>query len=490
MTLARKVAVNTANLTVGRLALAGSGLIGTAATTRYLGLDAFGSLTLALLLVSLVATIGDAGVYQVVAREIARRPQDEDKLLRNTLGVGIAAALVTTGLALAVSTLAYGGADDELVRQGVAIIGIQLLFTGFGGTAYAYLTAQQRLTPLAYAAVASSFGFLIVLGLAIGLDWGFAGVAAAYGTGGLLSGLPALWLWRDRGLRVAADLRMWRQILVWAAPQGLIVVLGVVYFRLDMFLLSFLSGDGDDEVALYGLAYKVVEVLMFVPGYFVATLFPEFARAERGSEKLAGMAQAGFTLLQLMALVTVIVFAGFASETVRVVGGPGFGDAGVVLALLSCGLVFLYVNTLFFQALIAMGEQRRLVWLVLAVLGLNVALNFALIPPLGAVGAAIAVVASEVLSVAIGAWLFRVATGSAPRPFRVPQTLAATAAGVAGVVAAKAAGALLDAPAIAVLGVGAPLALGLFAATLIALRSVPGELVDLTAALRQRLAVR
>ena len=486
MELARKVAVNTANLTVGRLALAASGLVGTAVTTRYLGIDAFGSLTVALLLVSLFGTLGDAGVYQVVARELARRPQDEDALLRNTLGLGIAAAVLTTGLALLVTAVGYAGEERELIRQGVAILAVQLLFTGLGGTASAYLTAQQRLTPLAYSGILSSLLFMVVLGLAVGLDWGFPGVAAAYALGGVIGALPALWLWRARGLGVAFDRRMWRDLLRWAAPQGLIVALGVVYFRLDSFLLSFMSDR--EQVALYGLAYKVVEVLIFVPGYFVATLFPEFARAERGSEKLAGMAQAGFTLLQLMAVAIVIVFAGFASETVRVVGGPGFADAAPVLALLAAALVFLYVNTLFFQALIAMGEQRRLVGLVLAVLALNIVLNALLIPPLGAVGSAIAVLVCEALSVAIGAALYRTAARSAPRPFRVPQTLAAAAAGAAGVLAAKALGGLVDAPAIVVVGVGAPFALALYAGTLMALRSVPGELVDFTAALRRRLA--
>lgn len=486
MDLARKVAVNTANLTVGRLALAGSGLVGTAATTRYLGLEAFGSLTVALLLVSVFATLGDGGVYQVVARELARRPEDEPRLLANTLGVGLVAAVVTTGLAVLVGTIAYAG-DRERIHQGIAILAVQLLFTGVNGTAFAFLTVRQRLAPMAIAAVLSSLAFLVALGLAIWLDLGFAGVAAAYAIGGIANSGPAVWVLRGR-LRPAADLGMWRDLARWAAPQGAIVVLGVVYFRLDSFLLSFLADRR--EVALYGLGYKVVEVLIFVPGYFVATLFPEFARAERRSERLAGMTQAGFTLLELMSVAVVIVFAGFAAETVRVVGGPRFADAAPVLAVLTAALVFLYLNTLFFQALVAMGEQRRLVWSVLAVLAVNIALNFLLIPPLGAMGSALAVVTCEILSLAIGLTLYRAVAGELPRPFRVPQVLAGVAAGGLGVVAAKAAGELTGAPDLAVIAVGAPLALALFGGTLVALRSVPGELVDITVALRARLSRR
>jgi len=487
VSLARRVAVNTSALALGRVAYALSGVAGTIVATRYLGPEAFSSLTLSLLLVSIFATVGDGGVYQVVAREIARRPEDEDRLLANTLGLGLVIAVAAAALALAASQLLYGDAGGLRVREGTAILLIQILVTALAGTANAHLTAHQRLLPVAVTAGVAALAFVVVLAAAVALDWGFAGVAAAYATGGLLTALPIVALWRARGVRVAASAEVWRDLIRWGAPQGAIVVVGALYFRLDSFLLSFLATDR--EVAYYGVAYKVVEFLMFLPLYFLATLFPVFARAERHTAALAGQSQAAFTLLQLAAVPVVLVFAGFADEIVLVIGGPRFAAAGPALAILVVALAFVFLNTLFTQALIAQGEQLALLALLLAILAGNVALNFVLIPPLGVEGAALAVLGSEIAALAVGLRLFR-RLAAPPRPFEPVRVALAGFAGLAVLLGVRALADAADLPALVVLAAGALLVAGTYAGMLAALRAVPGELTDLLAPLRRRIATR
>jgi len=478
VSLARRVAVNTSALTLGRIAFALSGLVGTAVATRYLGPEVFGSLTLALVLVSIFAMIGDGGVYSAVSREITRAPERERALLANALGLGLAVAVVAALGALVASWALYPGADGALVRQGAAILVIQVLATALTGTAGAHLVAHQRLVPVAVASGAAALAFLVVLGLTLLLDWGFAGVAAAYATSATLVAAPIAVTWREHGVAIAADLAEWRQLARWAAPQGAIVIVSVLYFRIDSILLSFLGTDRD--VAYYGLAYKVIEVLMFVPTYFMASLFAEFARGRRHSDELSGRAQAAFTLLQLAALPVLVVFTVFAAQVVRVVGGPEFAGAAAPLALLVAAMLPFYLGVLFSQALIAQGEPGRLLVLLLAVLAANVALNVLLVPSLGARGAALAVLLSEVAALAAAMVLFgRLAR--IPRPFRPGAATLAAAAALAVAVAVRLAGEAAGAPALTVLTAGVPLALAAYAGVLAALDAVPGEITDLLA---------
>src|SRR5204863_2950237 len=76
LTLFGKIARNTSLLTSGRFFITLSGLVGTAAITRYLGTGAFGSLAAGLAFVSIALNLGDVGLFTVATREVARNPSD------------------------------------------------------------------------------------------------------------------------------------------------------------------------------------------------------------------------------------------------------------------------------------------------------------------------------------------------------------------------------------------------------------------------------
>lgn len=487
MSLARKVAVNTSALTAGRLALGISGLIGTVVATRYLGVEAYGALAVGSMVISILMTFGDGGVFTIVAREVARAPDDEPRLLANTLGLGLVLTALAVVGTLAMAQLVYGGPDRVLIREAIAILGLQLVPMAAVGTATAHLTAHQRMKPVAAASLASAVGFLAALACVIAFDLGFAGIAVAYTVGGLVMAAPILVLIRAGLLRPAADLALWRRLLLWAAPQGAIIVLAVVLFRIDSVLLSLVSTER--EVAYYGLAYKVVEFLILLPALFVITLFPVFARARGHSEELAGTAQAAFTILQLGAVLIVVVFLALAPEIIAVVASPDFAPAVGPLRLLVLSLAPVYLGTLFYQACIALSEQRRLLYLMVSVLFLNVGLNLALIPAFGASGSAAIVVLSQLIVLAGSMYIFR-AWSRLPRVFRLPQTLAAALGALGAIELVRLAGNELGLPALITVVVGGAAGAAAYGAVLYLLRSIPGEVEDLLGSLAGRFASR
>lgn len=495
MNLSQKVAFNTSVLLASRVVVAASGLAGVAVSTRYLGPAEFGQLTVAIVLVSVFGFFTDAGLYTVTAREIAKRPDEERHILSNAFTMGLVASFAAALLALAVTVVAYGAPGDRLVRLGVVILAVQMLASAFGGTASAYLVAHQRAAPTALAATASGFVFIAVLLVTVQLDLGFAGLAACFAVSGLISLLlPAIAL-RGVRLRLARDTRLWRQMLSWAVPQAGVLVLGVIYFRLDTFLLSFLSSDA--EVGRYGVAYRVLEGLAVVPIYLMSTLFPEIARQSPHSVRLNQVVQGAFSSAALAAVPLVIIFVVFAEEVVGVAGGPAYIDAAPVLRYLALAVALLFLNTVFFQSLVALNRQGNLFVLLLAVLVGNIVLNVVLIPPLGAVGAAISLVVSEAAALILCLRLFG-EVGAVPRlrrPFRLMLAAATTTA----VVVILREVLPLDRPdaglgtsftaaaePLATLVGASVLTIGLWAGALTLLDAVPAELRTALAALRQR----
>src|SRR5918992_3526818 len=109
MTLARKVAVTTVSLVVGRALTLLAGIGATALASRYLGLDGFGALTLGMAIVSLIALLTDLGLSTMAAREIARAPQRQHEILGNVLSLGLAFSVAAALLLVAVGEVAYAG---------------------------------------------------------------------------------------------------------------------------------------------------------------------------------------------------------------------------------------------------------------------------------------------------------------------------------------------------------------------------------------------
>ena len=432
MNLSQKVALNTVLLLLSRLVVAGSGLVGVVVSTRYLGPGDFGQLVVAIVFVSVFGFFTDAGLYTVAARELAKHPEDERRLLANVFSMGLVMTAAALLLALLFAAVVYGGSGHELVRVGIVILGVQMLASPLGGTASAYLIAHQRAGPTAFAGVLSSIVFVPSLFVVIEADLGFAGLAVCFALSGLVSLLVPFAVVRGLRLSFARDPALWRQMLRWAVPQAAVLVLAIIYFRLDTFLLSFLSTDA--EVGLYGLAYRVLEVLVVFPAYLMSTLFPEIARQRPRSARLDELVQGAFSSVAIATVPLVIIFALFAAEVVAVAGGPRYADAAPVLRVLAVAMALLFINTVFFQALVALNRQRNLFILLLGVLAGNVLLNVLLIPPLGAMGAAIALVATEATALALSLFVFS-RVGTVPkvrRPLRARAAVAVTGAGVAG----------------------------------------------------------
>jgi O-antigen/teichoic acid export membrane protein len=430
--LGRLVALNTTLLTLGRLLTAAGGVVGIALATRYLPQGLFGQLLAALSFIGIFQVTTDLGLWTIASREIARRRDEERMILSAVFTLGMVLLVVTIILGLIGAFVLYSGASRASTREAIAILLIQFLLAGLAGSASAHLTAHQRAGAIALGAILSTALFVGFLAVVVSLRLGFAWVVVAYTLAAVSSPLlPIISMLRRVRLRLSWDSALLRYMLRTTLPQGLLLVLSVVYFRIDTVLLSLLSSSR--QVALYGLAYRVVEFFAFLPVYFMGVLFPVLARTQPFSERLAELVGGATASMLVGGLATLALVVTFAPEVVRILSGaPSYAHAVDVLRLLSVSLLAIFITNAFFQTLIALNRQRNLIRIAAVVLVVNVAANCALIPFLGASGAAIALMISEVIGLALALIAYR-EIGPLPRIPRLWRILIATAGlGVSG----------------------------------------------------------
>ena len=383
------------------------GAVAIAISARYLGVDRYGALVAALAFASVVNALTDVGVWTIGAREIAKRPHETQRIVSALMTAGLGIAALGAVVALGLAFILYPGSDNELQRRGIVLLMLTIPLAAPAGAAGAYFIAQQRAYLGMFGSVAQSTVMLLVLVLTAALDWGYTGIVFAYVLGAAAQGLLMLGFSIGKiSLRPSLEPALATRLVRAALPVGGALLVGAIYWRLDTILLSLFVDES--EVALYGLAYKVLELVLALPAYIMVTLLPEFARLASRRSQFDVIVQRAFSVMQVGALAVLVFIVAFADKIVILAGGGGFKDAAPVLQILMVGVAVAYLGAIFGQAMIALDRQRDFfVFSAVLVLPLNLVANLALIPLLGAHGAALAYVITEVVGVVAVTFVYR-----------------------------------------------------------------------------------
>ncbi|MFN2470668.1 MAG: oligosaccharide flippase family protein [Gaiellaceae bacterium] len=399
--LARRVAWNTAAQTAARITTLGFAFLATVLLTRHLGVDGYGDYTAVLVYVTLFVVFFDLGTYTVLVRELSQGLGSPSELVGKALGLRFLLALVVAGVAAGLAPLLYGSAGDERLRAGIFIGLFFIVFSAVGTTFAAPFQARLRMDRPAASEVISQAFLVGTIVLLVAADASFESIIVAFVAAAAVNAAVLLaFLLREGGIRLQVDWPFWRRLLVTSLPLGLALVLNTIYFRIDALLLSLLKES--EEVGIYGLAYRFLEMATPFGYFFVASVFPPLsAAAAAGDASLVrDLTQRSFDVLAVAAIALVAAVTARAGDIAELVGGSEFVDAGTPLTIVIVGAGLAFVTTYFAYLLVAINRQRAILTLSAATLAFNVALNLVLIPPYGYVAAAAVATTSEALLLA------------------------------------------------------------------------------------------
>jgi O-antigen/teichoic acid export membrane protein len=184
-------------------------------------------------------------------------------------------------------------------------------------------------------------------------------------------------------------------------PLFLATTLGIVYFKIDIAMLTEMVGEA--ATGIYFLGHRPLDYMLFLPNIFATAFFPAMARYGSASEDVSRLGERALRyLLSAMLPLTLLII--FVAEPIihwfegRSGGDTDFADSIVVLRIVMLGVAFQSANYVFNRLLIAAGRERVFVAIATVPLLANVSLNLLLIPRWTYYGAALTSVVSLVLS--------------------------------------------------------------------------------------------
>lgn len=484
MKLTEKIALNSSVQAARQFVFAAVGIVSVGIATRYLSVDQYGAILAALVLIALLSFATDFGIAAMTVRSMAREPENETAIQSSAFWVWVAFTVPTALVILLIAQVAYAGPDGATTRDAVLILMATFPLMPFSGVANVRATADQRVWVTSVSSMIARVLSLVSLGLAVVFDLGPMGITAAFASGYVFEQALAILFIRPKiefgvGLHRA---RIW-SLVVAAVPLGLVMIINGLYFRLDAFLISLLGSERD--LAVYGVAYKAFESFLAFPEFVMVTLLPVLARLDFSEARFQELVQKAFTTMVLMAL-PIAGFALLGKEAMVVLGGEKYAGGGLVLGLIMCSVALACVQGVFGNALVTQGRQRTLLRVSVSVLIANGLVNLAAIPLFGDVGAASALLLTEMLSLALTLGVYH---RFAPLP-RLEKPLR-TLISIAALVAVAGACVAVSSSTVALL-VAVALGLVAYLGALVALRVLPpyveGAILTMLRSIRPRSA--
>jgi O-antigen/teichoic acid export membrane protein len=452
---------------VGYVAATSLSVLSYALVTRHLGVARFGDYQTLLSIVTVVATITDAGMATLAVREYATlQGQERDRLMRHLLGARL--ALTAGGVVAAALVAAALGFDAALVAA-AAVAAVGVGFNVVQSMVAVPLLANLRLgvaTALDVGRQAVLVALLVVVVLAGG---GIVPLLAATLPAGAVALAATVFILRKEALfRPAFHPEEWRRLIALTLPVALALTSGTLYVYLVQVLTDTVASA--EESGLFAASFRVFLVVGAIPGLVVSTAFPLLARAARDdAERLAYAVDRLFRTTLLAGGLVAVALAAGAPVAIDVVAGREFEGAVPVLRIQAAALLASFGLATLSFTLLTLRMHRAILLVNLVGLLVSAALGLALAPSEGATGAAWATVAGETV-LAVASWVALRLRDPAltPRPAAILPALPPLLVS-AGLVL------VLDLPGLP----AAILAVLAFAVVALATRAVPPELRDL-----------
>jgi O-antigen/teichoic acid export membrane protein len=395
------------------------GLVRSVLFCRLLPDDQLGTWSLALsflLLAAPLAVLGLPGSFGRYAERYRQRGQLAAFLRRTMLVIGVLSLLAVTAVCLARKPIAWLVFGDSGQAGLMLTAGIALLSVIGVNCVVDLLTALRQVRMVSLVQFAHSIVFAAVgLGLLFATPLGAAAVVVAYAAGslaGMLVAVPALaGIWRSTREESASDALggqdLWSRLLPFAGWIWVANLLTNLFEMADRYMIvHFAPGSARHVQALVGQYHssRVLPLLMVAAAGMLATVVLPYLSHDWEAGRREQVSRRLNTVLKLTGL------AVFFGGAVLLAAAPlvfawaldgRYNDGLAVLPWTTAYAAWFGISLVATNYLLC-AERARLANIALfAGLAINIALNLALLPLLGLIGAVLATAAANAAALAL-----------------------------------------------------------------------------------------
>ncbi len=393
MSTTRQIAHNTIVQMVGKAVTTILGLMAIAMMTRYLGAEQFGWYITAISFLQFTGILIDFGLIPVTAQMLGEGRFERTKLFQNLLGLRFVTAFVCLLVAPLIALLFPYPPEVKIAIALSALsffaISINQILTGF----------FQTELKMHLASLGELIGRLILVGglfalIRFGASFQPIMILITLSTVAYTV-VQLIFARKYIRLGLGFDLKIWKAIITKMWPITISIVFNVIYLKGDILLLSVYRSQ--EEVGLYGAAYRVIDIVtqiaMLTMGILLPLLAGAFAR--KATKEFKEHYERSIILMLLLGLPMATGTFILAGPIMGLVAGNEFILAARPLQILSLAVFGLFVGAIYGHTAVALNKQKQTMIIYISAAVVTLIGYLWIIPKTGMIGAAWMSVFSE-----------------------------------------------------------------------------------------------
>lgn len=361
-------------------------------------------------IISFIALFGNLGLDETIAKFVAefKVKNRKDKITSIILLSLMMKLFIFFIILLIIFSLADVIAIEILNNQKASIIlkllTLSIFLTSLLPTFQSALRGLGKIKQYSFVSFLFIFiTFLSALLLVPGSKEKTISLAYCYIIGALISGLASFIFFiksfpRFLKFKISIDRDLIERTILFAIPTFAYSIAYIIISYTDTIMLSVFRTI--QEVGLYQVVIPTARMILYFSMALSTILLPVFSEMWAKGEK-KGVGELLFRILKISLVLAIplsLIFIMFPSIVLNVLFGHEYVSAATPLRILAIGYLFYILSTIHFNLMNGIGKPILTTKIVYASAGLNVILNFILIPHIGIVGAAIASMTSFTFS--------------------------------------------------------------------------------------------
>jgi O-antigen/teichoic acid export membrane protein len=397
----RRIAVNSGYLLIAYIVEALLGIVILSLAARYLSQAGFGRYGYVISFIELFIMLTELSNSRVLVREVA---SDQTHARQHLAGVWTLRWMLSVVMVVAVLVAAQGHYADPQLWWAILFFAVGQVFSNLTEIFTAVFRAYQQMQYQAFTVIFGQALILLLTFVAIGLDWGLAGLFGMRLVANFLRLLSGWYLSRKRFIKdsISTDWRSMWYLLKESFPLGFNMFVRRFIWRGGIVMLTTIlnakaPGQGDLAAGLLYGPIRLVEQMRIVPSALIGAILPVFAQQARlQPQKFKRTLAQSLKLFIAISLLLAVLMTSLSLQITDLVLGRGLAGASAILAVFGWIILFTFSNQFFEAALLAVGRQ----WVVAVGLGIGFAVGAIvtwvyLVPMFAAVGVAYGIMLSE-----------------------------------------------------------------------------------------------
>ncbi len=356
-------------------------------SARFLGPSNMGLINYAAAYLSFFSALCNLGISSVIIKDFVDHPEEEGKSLGTALGLRAISSLLS-GLMI-IGVVSIVDRDEPLTIAVVALSCIGLVFQVFDAFNQWFQSKLKSkyvavATVEAYIAVSAYKIVLLVLGKSV--EWFALATSVDYI---VIAAFLLIAYKKNNGPKLSFSFKKAKQLLALSSSFIISGLMVSIYASTDKLMLKQMLDEA--TVGHYGLAVSISTVWVFLLQAVIDSVYPSIIEAYgRDRQDFDRKNRRLYAIVIYAALFISLMICIFAKPVVGILYGEEYLPAVTPLRIVVWYTAFSYLGVARNAWIVSENKQKYLKYLYISAAVINVVLNFVLIPWLGASGAALA----------------------------------------------------------------------------------------------------